>query len=77
MRSPVVFTCAIGKLVFDDNTQLSKAKLIRDTLMAQKLNPKDNVKKLRTDQDCMNFVMDTFKHEFLCLQSVTLIPQPY
>jgi hypothetical protein len=42
--------------------------------MAQKLNPKDNQKRLRTAEDCMSFVMDCFKHEFLCVLDIQLIP---
>lgn len=69
----MVLTSAIGKFHFHDSAPLSTAKLIRDTVMGEKLanhNPQ-----LRTSEDCLNWSHATFKtNSERYLRAVILTP---
>lgn len=69
----MTLTCKIGKFVFGDNTKLSTAKLIRDTVQGQVLIPKDG-RKLKTAEDCENFVEQLFPEFRNKLERVILLP---
>lgn len=53
----MTFICAVGKLTFNERVSLSGAKLIRDAIMGQVLNPRDGVK-LKTAVDCFQYAQN-------------------
>lgn len=60
----MTLTCKIGKLEFSDDCALSTAKLIRDTVMGQMLNPPEGTPKLRRDEgEIFQFVASMFKRD--------------
>lgn len=68
----MTLTCKIGRFVFNNRTPLSYAKLIRDTVQAQFLEPTDG-RKLRTAEDCENFVEQLFPSFRNMLERVVLV----
>jgi len=67
----MILTCAIGKLEFDDNINISTAKLIRDAIMGSILNPRDGTK-LKTQEDCFRYAKD-YHPEGYKLSSVIIL----
>lgn len=57
----MTLTTKLGRFIFDERIHLQMAKLIRDTLVGQKLNPTTNSVKLRSEQDYLDYARDTFK----------------
>jgi hypothetical protein len=69
----MTLTCKIGKLEFSDKCGLSKAKLIRDTVVGQILNPPEGSVKLRRDEnEIIKFVTSAFKRDSLHLTAIIL-----
>lgn len=48
----------VGRFVFHNSTPLAHAKLIRDAVMGQILNPKSNEPRLRNSQDIYDYARD-------------------
>lgn len=66
--------CKIGDIVFDEAISLSMAKLIRDTVMGQMLNPKKgDLRKLRSEQDVKLFIHDSFPKYEHAVAAVVLV----
>lgn len=65
-------TCKIGKIEFDDEIELSKAKLIRDTVMGQVLNPTDG-RKVRTPRQALDFARESFPEQSSQILEVGLV----
>ena len=69
----MTLTCKIGKLEFSDECALSTAKLIRDTVMGQMLNPPEGSPKLKRDEGAIfQFVASMFKREAHQLTAIIL-----
>lgn len=68
----MTLTCKIGKFVFEENTPLSKAKLIRDTVMGHYLKPDPMRKPIRSEEDCMEFALQLFKTDGSRLITIVL-----
>lgn len=62
MAREITMTCKVGAFIFDKGIILSRAKLIRDAVMGQILNPKSRVE-LRTDVDVYNYVRDALSND--------------
>lgn len=60
----MIFNSPIGKFEFHDDVLLSHAKLVRDTVVGQWLNPKPGAKRLKTLKDV---------HEFMASHSSNLL----
>lgn len=54
----MILTSAIGKFTFDDKTVLSHAKLVRDTVVGQMLNPKQDCRRVKDDVDACELILD-------------------
>lgn len=65
-------TCKIGKIEFDDGMPLSKAKLVRDTLMGQVLNPTDGIK-IKNPRGALDFCRQSFPEDSAMILEVGLI----
>ena len=69
----MTLTCKIGKLEFLDACPLSKAKLIRDTVMGQMLNPPAGSQRLKRDEgQVFQFVASAFKQDSPHLLAIVL-----
>lgn len=70
----MTLTCKIGKFEFSDDCVLSKAKLIRDTVMGQMLNPPEGSQRLKRDEaQIFQFVAQAFKREAHQLTAIILV----
>lgn len=58
----VTFVTPVGRFVFQRTVPLSHAKLIRDAVMGQILNPKSNEPRLRNSQDIYDYARDRLGH---------------
>lgn len=58
----VTFVTPVGKFVFQRTVPLAHAKLIRDSVMGQILNPKSNEPRLRNSKDIYDFARDRLGH---------------
>lgn len=67
----MTFTTKLGRFVFDERIPLSIAKLIRDTLVGQRLNPQADNTRLRSEQDYLDYARDKFGLGFM-LRGVVL-----
>lgn len=65
-------TCKVGKFIFHDEVRLNTAKLIRDSVMGQMLNPKEGYPRLRSERDCIEYARQSFKNEGPYLAAVVL-----
>lgn len=54
----ITLVSPVGHFVFDRHVVLSHAKLIRDAVMGQILNPKPNLPRLRNSQDIYSFAQE-------------------
>lgn len=52
----ITFTTRMGNFTFDKDILLSKAKLIRDSVVGQFFNPKPNEPRIRNEQDAHDYV---------------------
>lgn len=52
----MLMTCRIGRLVFAEGTELSHARLVRDTLLGQVLNPQPGTARIHSEQNCYDFI---------------------
>lgn len=52
----MILTCRIGRLEFSEDTNIIYAKLIRDNLLGQILNPEPGTKKLRSVTNCYDYI---------------------
>lgn len=52
----MIMTCGIGRLIFDDDTELIHAQLVRDTLLGQILNPQPGTARIHSEQNCYDFI---------------------
>lgn len=69
----MTLTCKIGKFEFSDECALSTAKLIRDTVMGQILNPPEGSPKLPRDEgQIFQFVASAFKRDGHRLTAIVL-----
>lgn len=68
----MTLTSKVGKFIFDDEMPISKAKLIRDTVMGQILNPQDG-RKIKTDDQAFNFARDSFPGQGLWIKDIILV----
>jgi hypothetical protein len=60
----MTLTSKVGKFIFADHCELSKAKLIRDTVMGQILNPPEGSQRLPRDEKAIfTFVASAFKKD--------------
>ena len=55
-KDDIVMDCKVGRFLFNPVTRLSHAKLVRDTVMGQMLNPVPGFKKVKTDQDARELI---------------------
>lgn len=67
----MTFTSAIGRFIFSDRITLSKAKLIRDTVMGQFLIP-TNGERLTNSYKCREFAQKNFGDDGMQLLKVEL-----
>ena len=51
-----VFSTIIGRFGFPEGTELSQAKLVRDMVLGQFLDPQPHLPKLKTESDCYQYV---------------------
>lgn len=58
----ITLVCPVGKFVFQRHVPLIHAKLIRDSVMGQILNPKSNEPRLRNSQDIYDYARDRLGH---------------
>lgn len=58
----MTFTTLIGHFVFSEKADLAKAKLIRDTVVGQILNPKDG-RMLKSGQNVLEYIQATFDRD--------------
>lgn len=63
-------TSAIGDFIFVKNTQLSHAKLVRDTVQGQILNPKPGETKLKSSYQIRQWIWDNFSKSMDNIQFV-------
>lgn len=69
----MTLTCKIGKFEFSDDCVLSTAKLIRDTVMGQILNPPEGSQRLKRDEgQIFQFVAQAFKRDSSKLTAIIL-----
>lgn len=54
----ITLVSPVGHFVFHRSVILSHAKLIRDAVMGQILNPKPNLPRLRNSEDIYSFVQE-------------------
>lgn len=52
----LIMTCKVGKFTFPDGTPLSLAKLVRDTVMGQMLNPKQRELPVHTEAEAYELI---------------------
>lgn len=52
----ITFTTKMGNFTFHKNVQLSKAKLIRDSVMGQFFSPKTDGPRIKNEADAHNYV---------------------
>lgn len=52
----LVFTSAIGRFTFADDTLLSHAQLVRDSVTGQMLNPQPGAPRINTEKDAYDFI---------------------
>ena len=64
-------TSSVGNFVFKSGIPLSKAKLIRDTLMGAISNPQDGVR-IKSEQQCMEHTKKHFRDNAGFLVGVNL-----
>ena len=57
-NNDVIMTCKVGRFSFDRGVLLSHAKLVRDSIMAQILNPKPQFGKIKDEQSAREFVQN-------------------
>lgn len=62
MPGEITFVTPVGKFGFSKQVPLSHAKLIRDAVMGQILNPKSNEPRLRNSQDIYDYARDRLGH---------------
>lgn len=58
----VTLVTPIGKFVFPKTVPLAHAKLIRDSVVGQILNPKSNEPRLRSSRDIYDYARDRLGH---------------
>jgi hypothetical protein len=61
-RNERTLVTPVGRFVFHNTVPLAHAKLIRDSVVGQILNPKSNEPRLRNSQDIYNFARDRLGH---------------
>lgn len=52
----MVMTSAVGKFTFEDDVQLSHAKLVRDSVVGQMLAPKTRTMRVETEDEAYAFI---------------------
>lgn len=52
----LVFTSAVGRFTFAEDTLLSHAQLVRDSVTGQMLHPQPNTPRINTENDAYEFV---------------------
>lgn len=62
MSEEFTLVTPIGKFVFHKSTRMAHAKLIRDSVMGQILNPKSNEPRLRNSRDIYDYARDRLGH---------------
>lgn len=62
MNDTLKFTCKIGTFYFPKETRLSLAKLTRDTVMGQILNPEPRTQQINTAEDAEQFMRNSASH---------------
>lgn len=56
MSDTITIDCKAGRFIFYSDVIMSHAKLVRDTVMAQVVNPDRTLPRIRTGADAVNFV---------------------
>jgi hypothetical protein len=52
----LIMTCKIGKFIFEEGIVLSQAKLVRDAIMNQMLNPQPRTMRITNEEDAHTFI---------------------
>lgn len=58
----MILTSAVGRFAFADDTPVSHAKMIRDSVVGAVLSPPEGMKKIRTEEEAYGYIRDEFGH---------------
>ena len=58
----MVFTSAVGRFQFDEETPISQCKIVRDAVVGAVLAPQEGTRRIHTEQEAYDFVRDAFGH---------------